>query len=71
MDMFLSGMGQAADEFLSVYEAEMGRRVANLALWELAAAARPMFHAEGWITESPAKERFRQFIEDARRRAES
>lgn len=71
MDMFLSGMSEAADEFLSVYEAEMGRRVANLGLWELAAAARPMFNPEGWISESPAKERFSQFIADARRRADS
>jgi aminoglycoside phosphotransferase (APT) family kinase protein len=66
MDMCLNGMGRrAADEFLNVYETEMGRRVANLGFWELAAAARPMFSPEGWITESPAKERFRQFVEGA------
>lgn len=70
MDMFLSGMGEAADEFLSVYETEVGRRVTNLGFWELAAAARPMFNPEGWITESPAKERFSQFIADARTRAD-
>jgi len=70
MDMFLSGMGEAADEFLSAYETEVGRPVANLGFWELAAAARPMFSPEGWITESPAKERFSQFIADARRRAD-
>jgi len=70
MDMFLSGMSEAADEFLSAYETEMGWRVANLGLWELAAAARPMFNPEGWITESPAKERFSQFIADARKRAD-
>jgi aminoglycoside phosphotransferase (APT) family kinase protein len=66
MDMCLNGMGRrAADEFLNVYEAEMGRRVANLEFWELAAAVRPMFSPEGWITESPAKERFGQFVEGA------
>jgi aminoglycoside phosphotransferase (APT) family kinase protein len=70
MDMFLSGMSKAADEFLSVYEMDAGRRVANLGLWELAAAARPMFNPQGWITESPAKERFSQFIADARKRAD-
>jgi len=70
MDMVLSGQGDAADEFLRAYEMEMGRRVANLALWELAAAARPMFHADGWITESPARERFSEFIAGARRRAD-
>ncbi|MBN1810954.1 MAG: phosphotransferase [Anaerolineae bacterium] len=70
MDMFLNGMGRrAADEFLNVYEAEIGRRVVNLGFWELAAAARPMFSPEGWITGPPAKERFGQFIADARMRA--
>jgi hypothetical protein len=59
-------MSEAADEFLSVYEAKAGRRVAKLGLWELAAAARPMFDPEGWRTESPAKERFSQFIAEAR-----
>jgi aminoglycoside phosphotransferase (APT) family kinase protein len=70
MDMYLNDMlgPQAADEFLAVYEAEIGQRVANLGFWELAAAARPMFSAEGWITESPARERFRQFIAQARER---
>jgi hypothetical protein len=48
-------MGEwAADEFLSVYEAEMGRSVVNLALWELAAAVRPMFHA-AWGAEVRAE----------------
>lgn len=71
MDMFLNGMGRrTADEFLNVYEAEMGRRVANLGFWELAAAARPMHHPEGWVTGWPAGERFRQFIADATERAD-
>jgi hypothetical protein len=70
MDMFLNGIGRrAADEFLNVYEAEMGQRVANLGFWELAAAARPMHNPEGWITGSPAEERFGQFIADATERA--
>lgn len=51
MDMFLSGMGKgAADEFLAVYEAEMGRSAQNLALWELAAAPRPM-HDPSWLVD--------------------
>jgi aminoglycoside phosphotransferase (APT) family kinase protein len=69
MDMFLNGMGRrAADEFLNFYEAEMGRRVANLGFWELAAAARPMHNPKGWITGAPAEERFGQFIADATER---
>jgi len=69
MDMFLSGLGPAADEFLVAYEAEVGRPVANLGLWELAAAARPMFHADGWVSQSPGRERFRRFIAQAMARA--
>lgn len=69
MDMFLAEMGDAADDFLSVYETRTGRRVRNLGLWELAAAARPMFSPEGRITESPAKENFRRFVAGAIRRA--
>jgi aminoglycoside phosphotransferase (APT) family kinase protein len=63
MDMILLGMQAAADEFLQAYEAETGKPVSNLKLWELAAAVRPMFSPEGWISESPAKERFAWFIE--------
>ena len=70
MDMVLNGLDQAADEFLAVYEAEMGP-VANLGFWELAAAARPMFDPVGWIEESPEKERFRQFIADAKKRLDA
>jgi aminoglycoside phosphotransferase (APT) family kinase protein len=65
MDMLLLGYSEAADEFLAVYEAEAGRPVANLALWELAAAVRPMFSPEGWIDESPARERFAGFVAGA------
>ena len=69
MEMFLSGMGHVADEFLDTYETEVGGQVANLGFWELAASARPMFNPEGWITEPPAKEEFGPFITNARRRA--
>ena len=69
MDMFLSDLGPAADEFLEAYEAGVGRSVPNLGLWELVAAARPMFHADGWVSESPGRERFRRFIAQAMTRA--
>jgi aminoglycoside phosphotransferase (APT) family kinase protein len=69
MEMFLSGMGHAADEFLRAYEEETGQRVENLGFWELAAAARPMFAPEGWITEASVKQRFREFIAKARKSA--
>jgi aminoglycoside phosphotransferase (APT) family kinase protein len=69
MEMFLSGMGHVADEFLDTYETEVGHQVANLGFWELAAVARPMFSPEEWLTEYPAKEEFRSFITNARRRA--
>lgn len=69
MDMFLRGLHDAADVFLDVYEAKVGRRVASLGFWQLAAAARPLFSPTGWISDSPAKERFADFIVDAKGRA--
>ncbi len=53
IDMFLSRMGKAAaDERLAVYEHEIGRPVANLALWELAAVPRPI-HSPDWLADVP------------------
>jgi aminoglycoside phosphotransferase (APT) family kinase protein len=69
MNMFLDRLDQAAVEFLDTYEAEMGP-VANLAFWELAAAARPMIDPQGWEITDPSKAKiFRQFIASARKRA--
>jgi aminoglycoside phosphotransferase (APT) family kinase protein len=68
MDMILLGMPEAADEFLSAYETAIGHRLANLGFWELAAAARAMYTPEGWIDQSPSKERFAQFIADGEQR---
>jgi aminoglycoside phosphotransferase (APT) family kinase protein len=65
MDMVLCGMSEAADLFLATYEQEMGRPVANLGFWELAAAVRPMLNPDGWISEPPAVERFAGFVETA------
>jgi aminoglycoside phosphotransferase (APT) family kinase protein len=65
MDIILRGMYQAAEEFLAVYEAASGGALANLGFWELAAAARPMFLPQGWVDQSPARERFSQFITEA------
>ncbi len=68
MDMILCGLSEAADRFLAAYEQEMGRPAANLGFWELAAAVRPMFSPDGWVSESPAVERFADFVETAVRR---
>lgn len=65
MEMFLVGMREAAATFLEIYETETDKPVSNLGLWELAAAVRPMFNPEGWISESPAKERFSDFVDAA------
>jgi len=59
---------------LEAYEGSHGSKTRNRGLPHFrecvfAAAAKPMFSPEGRITESPAKEKFRQFITDARRRA--
>jgi aminoglycoside phosphotransferase (APT) family kinase protein len=63
MDMILCGLSEAADTFLATYEQAMGRPVANLGFWELAAAVRPMFTPDGWISEPPAVERFADFVD--------
>jgi aminoglycoside phosphotransferase (APT) family kinase protein len=68
MDMFLRGMNDTAELFLAAYEAETGRTVKNLGFWELAAAVRPMFSPDGWISEPLAAERFNRFIGGARTR---
>lgn len=65
MDMILCGMSEEADIFLAAYEKEMGRPVANLGFWELAAAVRPMFNPDGWISESPSRERFADYVDAA------
>jgi len=68
MEMVIMRMIEASEEFLSVYEAEMGQQVVNLGFWELASAARPMTDIAGWITEPSKGERYRQFIADAKGR---
>ena len=65
MDMILSGMSDAADRFLNAYEKAVNKPVANLGFWELAAGIREMWHPSGWISESPVKERFEDFIDAA------
>jgi hypothetical protein len=69
MELYLEGMDTAAARFLQAYEQEAGRPVANLAYWELAAAARPMIDIDGWITRPFMAERFRRFIANALKRA--
>jgi aminoglycoside phosphotransferase (APT) family kinase protein len=69
MDMVLAGRERAAQAFLEAYEAGAGRRVADLGLWELAAAVRPMFDPDGWLADPGVRERLGQFIASALRRA--
>lgn len=69
MDMILNGRDEAAAEFMRLYEAKTGRPLANLAFWELAASVRPMYSPDGWISDSPNRERFRAFVADALRRS--
>ena len=65
MDMILCGMSEAADRFLRTYEKEMSKPIVNLGFWDLAAAVRPMFNPNGWISESPAKECFADYVDAA------
>lgn len=68
MVMALSGLGAVQDLFLTAYEAALGRPAQNLALWELAAAARPLFNPASWFNEPVIEERFSEFIDDAEAR---
>jgi aminoglycoside phosphotransferase (APT) family kinase protein len=64
MDLVLSGLEQEALEFLAAYTSAAGP-IANLTLWKLAAAVRPIQKPEGWIDHSPVRERFRRFVREA------
>ena len=68
MDLVLSGMGAAWETVRGAYERTLGRPAENLGLWELVSAARPMFSPDDWISDSPAVERFRRFIDEAEAR---
>jgi aminoglycoside phosphotransferase (APT) family kinase protein len=77
MHLLLLGMEDAAQTFLETYEAQTGRPVANMALWDLAAATRAMpdparlsYGALGTLHCTPPEMRMalRRFIADALRR---
>jgi aminoglycoside phosphotransferase (APT) family kinase protein len=71
MNMVLMGLSQSADDFLKIYESEMGWKVENLGFWELAATARPMVDPEEWKitgTDGLDKNVFQQFMTDTRKR---
>jgi aminoglycoside phosphotransferase (APT) family kinase protein len=69
MNMVLMGLPAAADEFLRIYETEIGRKVENLGFWEMAAAVRPMVDLPDWqVDREPKAGRFQQFMGEARRR---
>lgn len=68
MELCLEGLEDEADQFLKVYEDTIGQPVANLGVWELAAAVRPMLDVEGWFTRPMMAERFRRFIAKAKAR---
>jgi aminoglycoside phosphotransferase (APT) family kinase protein len=70
MDLVLSGLDREAAEFLSTYTSIAGP-VANLPLWKLTAAVRPILQPEGWIDRSPVCERFRSFVHEAVEEANS
>lgn len=72
MNMIVMGAQDAADEFLRVYESQMGRKIKNLGFWELAASVRPMVDPQDWkVTETMGLNTnvFLKFIEDAKKRA--
>ena len=77
--LVVEGFSQAAEEFLTTYEAAVGHRLENLGFWQLASAARNMPDPAQWVDEWVAlggrretkairRKRFRQFIEEADKR---
>lgn len=71
MNMVLMGVPDAADEFLRVYESEMGRKIKNLGFWELAASVRPMIDPVDWKVHETGSNNdiFIKFIAEAKKRA--
>jgi aminoglycoside phosphotransferase (APT) family kinase protein len=71
MNIVLMGATEVADEFLQVYESELGRRVMNLGFWELAASVRPMTDPVDWNVHETGANRavFTRFIDEAKKRA--
>ena len=69
MNMFLMDLPGAADEFLRVYEADMGCKIENLGFWELAASVRPMIDPIDWkVDETTGMNILLKFIEAAKKR---
>ena len=68
MCYFLDGLPDAAETFLRVYEEEAGYKLTDLALFELAACARPMANRSGCFTRTEMAPRFRRFIEQAKQK---
>lgn len=70
MGYYIEGEPHAADEFLRVYEHATGWTLSrrDLALFELAASARPMTDPEDWFAYPYMEAGFRRFIAEARQK---
>jgi len=66
MGYFIEGIPEAAETFLRVYEAEAGWTLTDLALFELAASARPMMSPTEWFAHPYMEAGFRRFIAEAK-----
>ena len=71
MNMILMGAHDLAEEFLRVYQSEMGRTIKNLGFWELAASVRPMTDPIDWNVHEAGSNQdvFLEFIDNAKKRA--
>lgn len=66
MGYFIEGIPEAAETFLRVYEAEAGWTLSDLALFELAASARPMIDPDDWFAHPYMEAGFRRYIAQAK-----
>jgi aminoglycoside phosphotransferase (APT) family kinase protein len=71
MNITLMGFPEAADEFLRVYQSELGHEIKNLNFWKLAATVRPMTDPVDWLVAYPDgvnKNIFLKFIDDTKKK---
>ncbi len=65
MGYCIEGLPEAAEVFLRAYEEAAGWRLSDLALFELAASARPMLSPTDWFAHPYMEAGYRQFIQRA------
>lgn len=69
LDLIMLGLNDAADVFLETYSQAVGGQPPNLALWQLAAAARALYQGDDYYSTPARAARFSAFLDSAFARA--